>query len=37
MEKFVYWIIKTIRSNRYCNKFCPTCKYFETCKQDIQL
>ena len=37
MEKFLYWVRKTIRSNRYCSKWCVTCKYYETCKNDIQL
>ena len=37
MERFFYWIRKTIRSNKYCSKCCMTCKYFETCKRDIQL
>lgn len=37
MERFFYWLRKTIRSNKYCNKCCMVCKYYETCKNDIQL
>lgn len=35
MERVVYWIKKTLNWKwRYCSKFCVTCKYFETCKND---
>lgn len=35
VSKFVYWIKKTLNGNRkYCNSFCPACKYYEVCKND---
>lgn len=34
MEKIFYWIKKSIHYRKVCSKFCPTCKYYEICKQD---
>ena len=37
MSRFWYWVVKTIRSNKYCNKCCLICEYYEECKRDIGL
>ena len=35
MQRFVYWIKKSLKMNwKYCSKFCVTCKFYETCKND---
>ncbi len=35
MEKILYWIKKTVMFKwKYCSCFCPTCKFYETCKND---
>ena len=35
MERLMYWIKKTLNMNwKYCNKFCVTCKCYQTCKKD---
>ena len=37
MSRFWYWVVKTIRSNKYCSKCCLICEYYEECKRDIGL
>lgn len=34
MKKIVYWIVKTIRKNKDCGCFCPTCEHYEACRYD---
>lgn len=35
MERLLYWIRKSLNMNwKYCSKFCITCQYYETCKND---
>ncbi len=35
MERIFYWLKKSFNFNwRHCNRFCPMCEYYETCKND---
>lgn len=35
MERLLYWIRKSLNMNwKYCSKFCITCQYYDTCKND---
>jgi hypothetical protein len=34
MEKFIYWIKRTLHHSKQCNSLCMLCKYYEECKID---
>lgn len=34
MEKFIYWIKRTLHHSKQCNSLCMLCKYYDECKID---
>lgn len=34
MEKFIYWIKRTLHHSKHCNSLCMLCKYYDECKID---
>ena len=38
MKKIMFWVKKFVSGNvKYCKCFCPTCAYYEQCKNDGDL
>lgn len=35
LEGAIMWWIK--RKNKHCNKFCPLCKYYFRCQEDVAI
>ena len=31
MEKFIYWIKRTLHHSKHCNSLCMLCKYYDEC------
>lgn len=32
MERFIYWLRKTIKKDKQCKYFCLTCRFYQMCK-----